>query len=50
MVVQKKEKGGVMWLTAGLFEFRRKNRGLERKDPLPMCVGDEDAKYSLLKC
>jgi len=31
------EKGGMMWLTSGLFELRRINRGLETKAPCP-CV------------
>jgi hypothetical protein len=44
------EKGGIMWLTAGLLELRRINRERERKAPLLMYLGEEDAKYSLLKC
>jgi len=43
-------KGGIMWLTAVLFELRRINRGFERKAPLPICLGEEDEKYSLRKC
>ena len=44
------EKSGVMWLTARLFELRRIDKRLERKALLPMCLGEEHAKYSLLKC
>jgi len=40
-------KGGIIWLTAGLFELRHINRGFEREAPLPIGLGEEDEKYSL---